>query len=156
MHPLTSKNWSRVRPFSVSTCPALIRSSNSCRLRWERYERAVETPSAHAQGASDHARDVPAPQAPGKRTLATRIGRQRTLVLLALLVCAAFTIPIVVLATHLAGVTVMLVHFAIPIAAVPVRTAFAARTGPALVGALKRMAVAQLAYALLFTLGLLI
>jgi 1,4-dihydroxy-2-naphthoate polyprenyltransferase len=101
-------------------------------------------------------RDIDTDAAAGKRTLATRIGRQRTLVLLALLVCAAFTIPIVVLATHLAGVTVMLVHFAIPIAAVPVRTAFAARTGPALVGALKRMAVAQLAYALLFTLGLLI
>lgn len=101
-------------------------------------------------------RDIDTDAAAGKRTLATRIGRQRTLVLLAVLVCAAFAIPIVVLATHLAGVTVMLVHFAIPIAAVPVRTAFATRAGPALVGALKRMAVAQLAYALLFTLGLLL
>jgi 1,4-dihydroxy-2-naphthoate octaprenyltransferase len=101
-------------------------------------------------------RDIDTDAAAGKRTLATRIGRQRTLVLLVVLVCAAFAIPIVVLATHLAGVTVMLVHFAIPIAAVPVRTAFATRTGPGLVGALKRMAVAQLAYALLFTLGLLL
>jgi 1,4-dihydroxy-2-naphthoate octaprenyltransferase len=101
-------------------------------------------------------RDIDTDAAAGKRTLATRIGRQRTLVLLVVLVCVAFAIPIVVLATHLAGVMVMLVHFAIPIAAVPVRTAFAMRTGPALVGALKRMAVAQLAYALLFTLGLLL
>jgi hypothetical protein len=37
-----------------------------------------------------------------------------------------------------------------------VRTAFAKRNGSALVGALKRMAVAQLAYALLFTFGLLL
>jgi 1,4-dihydroxy-2-naphthoate polyprenyltransferase len=101
-------------------------------------------------------RDMDTDVAAGKRTLATRIGRQPTLVLLVVLVCAAFAIPIVLLATHLAGVTVMLVHFAIPIAAVPVRTAFATRTGPRLVGALKRMAVAQLAYALLFTVGLLL
>lgn len=101
-------------------------------------------------------RDIDTDVAAGKRTLATRIGRQPTLVLLVVLVCAAFAIPIVLLATHLAGVTVMLVHFAIPIAAVPVRTAFATRTGPRLVGALKRMAVAQLAYALLFTVGLLL
>lgn len=101
-------------------------------------------------------RDMDSDVAAGKRTLATRIGRARTLALLVVLVCVAFAIPIVVLATHLAGVTVMLVHFAIPIAAVPVRTAFATRNGPSLVGALKRMAVAQLAYALLFTVGLIL
>jgi 1,4-dihydroxy-2-naphthoate octaprenyltransferase len=72
------------------------------------------------------------------------------------LVCAAFAVPIVMFVTRLAPVTVMLVHFAIPIAAVPVRTAFATTSPPALVGALKRMAGAQLAYALLFTLGVLL
>jgi 1,4-dihydroxy-2-naphthoate octaprenyltransferase len=101
-------------------------------------------------------RDMDSDVAAGKRTLATRIGRSRTLALLVVLTCVAFAIPIVVLATHLAGVTVMLVHFAIPIAAVPVRTAFATRNGPPLVGALKRMAVAQLAFALLFTVGLIL
>ena len=35
-------------------------------------------------------------------------------------------------------------------------TAFATRSGPELVGALKRMAAAELAYALLMTLGLLL
>jgi 1,4-dihydroxy-2-naphthoate octaprenyltransferase len=54
-----------------------------------------------------------------------------------------------------AAVTVMLVHFGIPIAAVPVRAAFASREGPALVAALKRMAAAEVAYALLLTVGLL-
>jgi hypothetical protein len=49
----------------------------------------------------------------------------------------------------------MLVHFAIPIAAVPVRTAFVGRSGPALVTALKRMAAAEIAYALLLAAGLL-
>jgi 1,4-dihydroxy-2-naphthoate octaprenyltransferase len=100
-------------------------------------------------------RDIETDAAVGKRTLATRIGRAPTLVLLLALVCAAFAIPIVIFVSRLAGVTVMLVHFAIPIAAVPVRTAFTTRSGPELVRALKRMAVAELAYALLLTLGLL-
>jgi 1,4-dihydroxy-2-naphthoate polyprenyltransferase len=101
-------------------------------------------------------RDMDTDLAAGKRTLATRIGRSRTLGLLVGLVCVAFAIPIVTLVMHLAGVTVMLVLFAITIAAVPVRTAFATSSGPALVRALRRMAAAELAYALLFTLGLLL
>jgi len=100
-------------------------------------------------------RDIDTDAAAGKRTLATRIGRDRTLLLLLVLVGAAFAAPIVIFVTGLAGVTVMLVHFAIPIAAVPVRTAFASRSAPELVGALKRMAAAELAYALLLTAGLL-
>ena len=101
-------------------------------------------------------RDMDTDRAAGKRTLATRIGRSPTLGLLVGLVCVAFAIPIVILVTHLAGVPVMLVHFAIPIAAAPVRTAFTTSSGPPLVRALRRMAVAELAYALLFTLGLLL
>jgi len=101
-------------------------------------------------------RDIETDAAAGKRTLTTRVGRVRTRILLLVLVCAAFAVPIVVFLTGLAPVTVMLVLFAIPIAAVPVRTAFASTAPHALVGALKRMAVAQLAYALLFTLGVLV
>jgi 1,4-dihydroxy-2-naphthoate octaprenyltransferase len=100
-------------------------------------------------------RDIDTDAAAGKRTLATRIGRDRTLVLLLILVCGAFAVPIAIFLLRLASVTVMLVHFGIPIAAVPVRTAFATRSAPALVGALKRMASAEIAYALLLTAGLL-
>jgi len=101
-------------------------------------------------------RDIETDAATGKRTLATRIGRERTLVLLVVLVCAAFAVPIVILVTHQAAVTVMAVHFGIPIASVPVRTAIATSSGPALVIALKRMAATELAYALLLTVGLLL
>jgi 1,4-dihydroxy-2-naphthoate octaprenyltransferase len=101
-------------------------------------------------------RDMETDAAAGKRTLATLIGRQRTRYLLAVLTAAAFVIPIVVFMSHLAPVTVMAVHFAIPVAAVPVRTAFATTSPPALVAALKRMAVAELAFALLLTVGLII
>jgi 1,4-dihydroxy-2-naphthoate polyprenyltransferase len=100
-------------------------------------------------------RDIETDAAAGKRTLATRIGREPTLILLLVLVTAAFAVPIVILVSRLAGVTIMLMHFGIPIAAVPVRTAFASRNGPELVGALRRMAAAELAYALLMTVGLL-
>lgn len=101
-------------------------------------------------------RDIDTDAAAGKRTLATRIGRERTRILVLVLVSAAFGVPIVIFVMHLAGVTVMLVHFAIPTAAIPVRIAFASTAAPDLVRALKRMAIAQLAYALLFTLGVLL
>jgi 1,4-dihydroxy-2-naphthoate polyprenyltransferase len=101
-------------------------------------------------------RDIETDASAGKRTLATRIGRQNTRILLLLLVSAAFAVPIVIFLTKLASVTVMAMHFGIPIASVPVRTAFATTSPPQLVRALKRMAAAELAYALLFTVGILL
>jgi len=95
-------------------------------------------------------------RAAGKLTLATRIGRRRTLILLLGLVCASFAIPIAIAVLNLAAATVVLVLIAIPIAAAPVRVAFSTTAAPALVSALKRMASAELAYALLFSFGLLL
>lgn len=101
-------------------------------------------------------RDIETDAATGKRTLATILGRERTRFLLLGLVAAAFAVPIVVFITKLAGVTVMAMHFGIPIAAAPVRTAFATTSPPELVKALRRMAAVELAYALLFTVGILL
>ena len=100
-------------------------------------------------------RDIETDAAAGKRTLATRIGRDRTLMVLALLVVAAFAVPILMLVLGFAGATVLLVFLAIPIAVMPVRAAFAGRGGPTLVAALKRMAAAEIIYALLLAVGLL-
>jgi 1,4-dihydroxy-2-naphthoate octaprenyltransferase len=99
-------------------------------------------------------RDIDTDSAAGKRTLATRIGLLRTRYLLLLLTSAAFTVPIIVFVSHMTGWTVMLVHFAIPIAAPAVRSAFASTSPPVLVAALKQMAMAELAFALLLALGL--
>jgi 1,4-dihydroxy-2-naphthoate octaprenyltransferase len=73
-----------------------------------------------------------------------------------LLVSGAFAVPIVIFVTHLASVTIMAMHFGIPIASFPVRNALATTEAVALVRALKRMALAELAYALLFTVGILL
>jgi 1,4-dihydroxy-2-naphthoate octaprenyltransferase len=100
-------------------------------------------------------RDIETDAAAGKRTLATRIGRDRTLMLLALLVCGAFVVPVVISVLGLASPAALLVLLAIPIAALPVRTAFATRRGPPLVAALKHMAAAEMAYAMLLAVGLL-
>ena len=100
-------------------------------------------------------RDIETDAAAGKRTLATRIGRDRTLILLVLLIVAAFSVPFAMLILGFASATVLLVLFAIPIAVAPVRAAFAGRSGPALVAALKRMAAAEIAYAMLLAVGLL-
>src|SRR5205085_384064 len=70
-------------------------------------------------------RDMESDTAAGKRTLATLIGRQRTLYLLTALTAAAFAIPIVAFMTHLAPVPGLAVPLAIPIATAPVPTAFA-------------------------------
>ena len=100
-------------------------------------------------------RDIDTDAAAGKRTLAIRVGRRATRTLLLVLVSAAFAVPIVILVSRLAGASVMLVELAVLIAAVPVRIAFTTQKGPELVDALKRMAAAELAYALLLTVGLL-
>jgi 1,4-dihydroxy-2-naphthoate octaprenyltransferase len=101
-------------------------------------------------------RDVETDAAAGKGTLATRIGRGPTLCLLVVVVSAAFAIPIVMLASGLAGVMIMFTLFGILIAALPVRTALATSSAPQLVGALKTMAAAELVYSLLMTVGLLV
>jgi 1,4-dihydroxy-2-naphthoate polyprenyltransferase len=101
-------------------------------------------------------RDLETDLAAGKLTLATRIGRERTRLLLLGLMCVAFAIPIAAAVVGLSPVAAMLILFAVPIAALPVRTAFTTPGAPPLVRALKRMAMAELAYALLFSGGLLL
>ena len=101
-------------------------------------------------------RDLDTDLAAGKLTLATRIGRRPTLILLLGLVCLAFAIPVAIAVLKLAAVTVVLVLLAIPIAVAPVRMAFSTTAALVLVSALKRMALAELAYALLFSFGLLL
>ena len=93
-------------------------------------------------------RDIDTDAAAGKRTLATRIGRDRTRQLLVVLAGAAFV------CAALAQAWLPLLA-AVP-AAVAVRIAWSGSSAPQLVRALKLMAATELVYALLFALGVLL
>lgn len=93
-------------------------------------------------------RDIDTDRAAGKRTLATRIGRERTRWLLVVLVCAAFAVTLIA--------RVITPLLAIPLAFIAVRTAFSTTSPPLLVQSLKQMASTELVYALLFALGVLL
>lgn len=98
-------------------------------------------------------RDIDTDAAAGKRTLATRIGRARTRSLLVGLVAAAFAIPV---AVSLSMPAVLVTLVAAPVAWSAVSLALASTDPPALIKALKRMAIAELVYALLFALATLL
>lgn len=101
-------------------------------------------------------RDIETDAAAGKRTLATRIGRERTRRLLLAFTVAAFSMPVVAAISREAAPTVLLALLAIPVAFPALSLAFANTGGPALVAALKQMAMTEMSFSLLFALGLLI
>ncbi len=100
-------------------------------------------------------RDIDSDAAAGKRTLATRIGRQNTRHLLLALVVGAFAVPFLAVAIATVSGTVAIAELALPFAIGPLRTAYSSESGPALVGALRGMAVTELLFALLLALGVL-
>jgi 1,4-dihydroxy-2-naphthoate octaprenyltransferase len=100
-------------------------------------------------------RDIDTDAAAGKRTLATRIGAQNTRHLLTGLVIAAFAMPFVAMAVTQVSTWIAVAELALPLAIASLRIAYTGRSGPELVGALKRMAATEIAFALLFALGVL-
>jgi 1,4-dihydroxy-2-naphthoate polyprenyltransferase len=98
-------------------------------------------------------RDIDTDAAAGKRTLATRIGRTGTRWMLVALLAAAFAVPLVV---SLSIPAVLITLLAVPIAWSAVSIALTSTHAPSLVVALKRMAIAELSYALLFALATLL
>jgi len=100
-------------------------------------------------------RDIESDAAAGKRTLATRIGRERTRYLLLALAIATFLMPVIAVLIHAASPSLLVTLLAIPVLAAPVRTAFSSVAGPELIGALKRTAASELAFSLLLAIGVL-
>ncbi|HET7420696.1 MAG TPA: 1,4-dihydroxy-2-naphthoate polyprenyltransferase [Candidatus Dormibacteraeota bacterium] len=97
-------------------------------------------------------RDIETDAAAGKRTLATRIGRAATHNLLLALVTAAFLVPILAVVAG-AGILVLLVECFMLVAAGPVRAADT-NSPHDLTRQLKRMAAAELVFALLLALAM--
>ena len=100
-------------------------------------------------------RDIETDAAAGKRTLATRIGRAQTRRLLLAITVAAFAMPVAAAISGDAPPTVLLALLAIPVAFPPLALAFTSVSGPALVVALKRMAMTEIIFSLLFAAGVL-
>jgi 1,4-dihydroxy-2-naphthoate polyprenyltransferase len=96
-------------------------------------------------------RDIPSDTVAGKRTLAVRIGDQRT----RLLYASCALIPFAVAAAIATARPLALVTLAaLPLAVAPVQMVRSGAIGPALIGALGRTSRLQLAFGALLTLGL--
>jgi 1,4-dihydroxy-2-naphthoate polyprenyltransferase len=101
-------------------------------------------------------RDIDTDAAAGKRTLATRIGRRQTRVLLTITALAPFACVGVAWLDALAQGPVLASLLALPIAWFAVHDASVTAEPRILVRSLKRVAMAQLAFALLFAFGILL
>ena len=105
--------------------------------------------------AVNNLRDVDTDAEAGKRTLAVRLGRARTRVLIGAFLAGALFVPVVVAVFRWASPWALLPVLTAPVAFV-ILQATASREPPVLVGALKRTAVLDVWWALLWTLGLLL
>jgi 1,4-dihydroxy-2-naphthoate polyprenyltransferase len=100
-------------------------------------------------------RDIDTDAAAGKRTLAVKTGRPATRALLVALLVAPFVVSATAAGFGGLGPVGLLPWLAAPLAVMPV-VASQRREGPALVAALKRTAVVEVVYALLWALALVI
>ena len=96
-------------------------------------------------------RDIPSDTAAGKRTLAVRIGDQRTRLLYT--GCALVPFGVAALIAVVRPLT-LLTLAALPLAWAPIQAVRSGAVGPALIGALGRTGRLQLAFGALLTLGL--
>jgi 1,4-dihydroxy-2-naphthoate octaprenyltransferase len=99
-------------------------------------------------------RDIDTDAAAGKRTLAVRLGRGPSRLMLGGLFAVAFAVPVVAWAWHQASIWVLLPLLLAPFAAMQVR-ASQQTSPPRLVAALKRTAELEAGWALLWTVGVL-
>jgi 1,4-dihydroxy-2-naphthoate polyprenyltransferase len=105
--------------------------------------------------AVNNLRDIETDAGAGKRTLAVRVGRPATRALIAAFLSAALLMPVVVVVLRWASAWALLPLLTASVAVVVIQ-ATASRDAPVLVRALKRTAVMEVWWALLWTLGLLL
>jgi 1,4-dihydroxy-2-naphthoate octaprenyltransferase len=125
-------------------------------LAWEAFVLAVPVGLiASAILVVNNTRDLETDRRAGKRTLAVRLGRERSRVLYAGMLVAAFLLaPLPWLLGALSG-WLLLSWIAAPLAADAVRTVRTRIDGPALNGALARTGLLQLVFCVLLSAGLL-
>jgi 1,4-dihydroxy-2-naphthoate octaprenyltransferase len=127
------------------------------RLTWEAFALAVPVGLlASAILVVNNVRDIDSDRRAGKRTLAVRLGRERTRVMYAVIVYLAYLLTPV---TWLFGPTtawVLLPWVTLPLAASVIRIVRNRTDGPSLNGALAQSGMLQLAFCMLLSAGLLL
>ena len=126
-------------------------------LDWEAFALAVPVGLlASAILVVNNIRDIDSDRRAGKRTLAVRLGRERTRVMFATMLALAFVLALVTWVFGPLGPWVALCWLAAPLAASLVRTVVTHTDGPTLNGALARSGMLQLVFCVLLSAGILL
>jgi 1,4-dihydroxy-2-naphthoate polyprenyltransferase len=126
-------------------------------LDWEAFALAVPVGLlAAAILVVNNVRDIDSDRRAGKRTLAVKLGRERTRVMYAAVVYLAYVLTPITWVFGPTTAWVLLPWLTLPLAAAVVRIVRTRTDGPALNGALARSGMLQLAFCVLLSAGLLL
>jgi 1,4-dihydroxy-2-naphthoate polyprenyltransferase len=127
------------------------------KLTWEAFALAVPVGLlASAILVVNNVRDIDSDRRAGKRTLAVKLGRERTRVMFAVIVYLAFLLTPVTWVFGPTTAWVLLPWLTLPLAASLIRTVRNRTDGPSLNGALAQSGMLQLSFCLLLSAGLLL
>ena len=104
----------------------------------------------------NNVRDMDTDRKAGKRTLAVRLGRDRTRIMYSVSVLSAFPLAFIPWLTGSLGPGLLLVLLALPLAAKPIKTVSSAVDGPALNECLAETAKLEIAFCALLSVGILL
>jgi 1,4-dihydroxy-2-naphthoate polyprenyltransferase len=156
-YPLGYNGLGELFVFLFFGLAAVIGTVYALTLRWEPLAWLIAVvPGLHASGllAVNNVRDVDTDRTAGKRTLAARFGRTFGRTEYAALMLLPFVVPVILFLIFHFSFLVLIPLLTLPLLLQPLRLALATSDGPHLISALAGTARLQLAFGVLFALGL--